>query len=112
MVKKVLSSKPLPLSKVKEVIKKRLEEEEGLDIQRTTLSYLERFTKCGSALVDEILKELKEKFALSNELCVMLVNILPQTPEEVRTILASEEVTLTGEEIEEIIKIISKCIKE
>ena len=59
MVKKVLSSKPLPLSKVKEVIKKRLEEEEGLDIQRTTLSYLERFAKCDSELVDEIIKELK-----------------------------------------------------
>ena len=112
MVKKVLSSEPLPLSKVKEVIKKRLEEEEGLDIQRTTLSYLERFAKCDSELVDEIIKELKEKFALSNELCVMLVNVLPQTPEEVRTILASEEVTLTSEEIEEIIKIVSKCIKE
>jgi len=112
MVKKVLSSKPLPLAEVREIIKGRLKEGEGLDIQRTTLSYLERFVKCNSEVANEILRTLKEKFNLSDEICVMLVNIVPQTVEEVRTILATEEITLTTDEINKIIEILAKCIKE
>lgn len=42
----------------------------------------------------------------------MLVNIVPQTVEEVRTILATEEITLTTEEISKIIEILAKCIEE
>ena len=56
-------------------------------------------------------KRLKEELKLSDEICIMLVNILPQTPEEVRTILASENVTLTSEEINKILEILSECIK-
>lgn len=112
MVRKILSSKPISLAEAKEIVEKRLEEEEGIDIQRATLSYLERFSKSDIEATKETFKALKEKFKFSDEMCVMLIDILPETSEEVRTILASEEIVLTPEEIKEILKILEKYLKK
>ncbi len=110
MVRKIISQRPVTYAEALEILRERLKEE-GSDIQYTTLNYLERFAKCDKELAYETYRKLKEELKLSDEICIMLVNILPQTPEEVRTILASEEVTLTSEEINKILEILSECIK-
>jgi len=110
MVRKIISQRPVTYAEALEILRERLKEE-GSDIQYATLSYLERFTKCEKDLAFKTYKKLKEELKLSDEICIMLINILPQTPEEVRTILASEDVTLTSEEINKILEILSECIK-
>ncbi len=110
MVRKIISQQPVTYAEALEILRERLKEE-GSDIQYATLNYLERFTKCEKDLAVETYRKLKEELKLSDEICIMLVNILPQTPEEVRTILASEEITLTSEEINKILEILSECIK-
>jgi len=110
MVRKIISQQPVTYAEALEILRERLKEE-GSDIQYATLNYLEKFTKCEKKLAFETYRRLKEELKLSDEICILLVNILPQTPEEVRTVLASEDITLTSEEISKILEILSECIK-
>ncbi len=110
MVRKIISHRPVTYAEALEILRGRLKDE-GTDIQYATLSYLERFIKCDKELASKTYRKLKEELKLSDEICIMLINILPQTPEEVRTVLASENITLTSDEINKILDILSECIK-
>ncbi len=109
MPREVKGYEDVPLTIAKDILERRIEEEEALDIQRKTLNYLTKFSKCKPEVAAQVVSELCEKFGLRRETSVMIVNVLPSTTDELRTIISVEERVFTIEELNEILKIISKC---
>ncbi|MEM1533495.1 MAG: hypothetical protein QW164_05435, partial [Desulfurococcaceae archaeon] len=72
-----------------------------------TLEYLRKFSKMSGEEAEELLNELNS-FNLRNESKVMIVNICPQTIEELRALLVLEDKVFDTNELESILSIISK----
>ncbi len=101
---KVLEEKMVPLI----VVKKLLEDKKGemSYIQQATLDYARKFTKIKCDNLDEIFKKLKD-IGLSEEIIIQLLNIAPETIEELRTILVRERKIFKTEELEEILNLLN-----
>ena len=71
--------------------------------------YLRLFAKLPAEKAKELVEELiKLPQVGRRELAVKLADIMPRVPDEVRIIYAKERVTLTSEQIEEILDVIDK----
>ena len=112
MAREIIEKKELSNPTARRLLEERLEEEPSLDIQRRTYAYLQKFTKCNSEKAEEITRKLVEEYKLKSEVAVMLVNVLPETVDEARTILTLEDRVFTTDEIKEILKVIGECREE
>ncbi len=97
-------SKPLTLEEAKEMLKRREKDGELGYEQQQALEYLDKFAKKDS---DGKLKLLMKMGKVSNDTAVKLVDIGPKKVDTVRAILIKDNVNLTDEEINEILKIVS-----
>ena len=86
MVKKILSQTPLSLPEVKRLMEKR--EEELNSMQLRVLNYVRKYSKLSSEAAEKLIKELMEKFELTREEAVQIVDICPTHIEELRAILS------------------------
>lgn len=102
---KVLKEKNITLTEVKKILEEKSKKEELTVIEQATLEYARKFSKLAYEKAIELMKEL-EKFGISEFGAIQVVNILPTTIEELRTILMKEEVELTPETLREIIELI------
>ena len=105
---KILSSSPVPLSKVKEILEKRAEggEELGYD-QQNALEHAGAFTLQDSKKTAALAAKLKREVpSLTEEAAMKLAEILPSSPELAKTILLYSKVELPDEEIERTLTII------
>lgn len=94
---------------MKEIAKKRQEEAELLFETRRALKHLRLFSKLPADKAKELVEELlKLPQVGSKEIAVKLVDIMPRVPDEVRIIYAKERVTLTPEQIQEILDVIDR----
>lgn len=107
--KRIIEEKAIPLAEAKRIIEKREKEVEELGYeQRLTLDHLRKFCrtdeKTAKSIIDEILK--MEKFKLEH--AVNVADLMPENEDEVRSIFAKERFALTKDEINEVLKIVSK----
>jgi len=105
---KVLSSTPIPVSKIKEVLEKRAEAGEELGYEQVNaLEHATTFSidtsKKTMALAAKLKKEVPN---LTEEAAMKLAEIQPSTPELTRTILLYSKVELPDEETERTLTII------
>ncbi len=105
---KVLSSTPIPVSKIKEVLEKRAEAGEELGYEQVNaLEHATAFSLESSKKTLALAAKLKrEVSALTEEAAMKLAEIQPSTPELTRTILLYSKVELPDEEIERTLTII------
>lgn len=98
------TSKPLSLEEAKEMLKRREKEGELGYEQQQALEYLEKFAKKDSEAKIKVLMKMG-KFSL--ETAVKLADIGPKKADTVRAILIKDNVNLTDEEVNEIVKLVS-----
>lgn len=113
MFKEVKEFEYITISEAKEIMeeiaKKRQEEGELLFETRRALKHLRLFAKLPADKAKELVEELiKLPQVGKKEVAVKLVDILPRTPDEVRVIYAKEKVTLTPEQIQEILNVLDR----
>jgi len=113
MFKEVRSFEYITISEAKEIMEKiaakRQEEAELLFETRRALKHLRTFAKLPADKARELVSELMKLPQVgSKELAVKLVDIMPRVPDEVRVIYAKEKVTLTPEQIQEILEVIDR----
>ncbi len=112
MFKEVLSFDYLTISETKELLEKIVEErrktaEVGFET-RKTLHYLRAVSKLPAEKARELVDELEKLPYVTREIAIKLADILPDIPDEVRVIYAKERLTLSAEEIQEILEIVKK----
>ncbi|MET1124476.1 MAG: RNA polymerase Rpb4 family protein [Archaeoglobaceae archaeon] len=113
MFKEVLEFEYITIAEAKEImeeIAKRRQEVAELTFEsRRALRHLRNFAKMPAEQAKKLVEELMKLPQVGRkDLAVKLADILPRVPDEVRIIYAKEDVTLTPEQIDEILEVIAK----
>jgi DNA-directed RNA polymerase subunit F len=101
MPRKIVESRDLTIPESKAVMES-VNDELG-EFQRRTFDYLTKFTKISSDRAREAVKSLTEKFGLSEREAIQLVNCMPSSIEEARSILAVKGKIILNEELQKIL---------
>ncbi|RLE72098.1 MAG: hypothetical protein DRJ37_03610 [Thermoprotei archaeon] len=108
----VLSEKMITIAEVKKILEDSMKKGELNSIQLITLEYARSFTKIKEDGIEEVRRFLIEAKGLPEEVAIQIMNIMPKSIEELRTILATVSKTFTTEELTEIINELDKYRKE
>lgn len=103
----VQSSKPVTISEVKEILKKRGEEGELGYEQKETLEYVDKFAKDTKKDANSKVHELMKDEKITIETAVKIVDLKPSKIETLRAILIKDRIDLNEEQLNNVIKIIS-----
>ena len=98
MSRKILSEKPISLERVKDLLKFRGEKADLNYIQRVTLEYAQKFSK-HFPNSEEMLDILNERYEISREKGIQLINMNPKYPEELNLVLEEKYPTEVKVEI-------------
>jgi DNA-directed RNA polymerase subunit F len=103
---KIVSTKPVSISEVKEILEKRKEGESELGYeQQQTFEYAEKFARRSrkeTASVAEKLMKANKK--LTEEAAIKLADIAPKSMETIKAILLKDKIDLNEEELNDIYK--------
>ncbi len=107
MEEKVLSSKPIPLIKVKEMLKELSKEGELTYEQSLTLKYADKFSKIPRTKTEKLIEELMKFDEMTEELAIKTADILPQN-EEVVSLIIAKKAKISDEDTKNIVKLVKK----
>lgn len=113
LVKRIISEDILTLSEVKyllnEVKAERAKEDKELGYElRKAISHAETFAKLEPESSRDFFDELMKLEKMKPEIAVRIVDILPLTYDEIRSIYAKERYTLSEKELKDILDIVLK----
>ena len=108
---KVLKERNVTLIEVKKILEEKGKKEELTTIEQTTLEYARKFSKLSYEKALKLMEELR-KYDISESGLIQIVNIMPETIEELRTILMKEEIELAPEILREITELINTYKEE
>ncbi|MBO8182876.1 MAG: RNA polymerase Rpb4 [Archaeoglobus sp.] len=111
--KEVIEFDYITISEAKEIMeeiaKKRQEKADLLYETRRGLRHLRNFAKLPPEQAKELVEELEKLPQVGRkDLAVKITDLMPEIPDEIRTIFAKERYNITAEEIEEILEIVDK----
>jgi len=109
--KKVLSSKPVSLAEVKEMLKERSEKGELTYEQNLTSEYVKKFSKLSKSRVDKALAEFMAVEGVTDELATKLADILPQSMERLKLIVP-KNAKFSEEQLGQLLSICKQYEKE
>lgn len=110
MVKQILKKEYITNSEAYEILSSDTFDQNS-PVVRKSIEFLAYSRKCDSAKSREVVKKLIE-LSLPEELAVMLVNILPREPTELRALLPPSFLSLPSETLEKAIEILKDCISD
>ncbi len=102
----VIEEKPVSIVEVKKILTQRKKEGELIYEQKAVLEYAKQFDKVKPKQVEEALKKLEE-MGITEELRVKIVDVLPETVEQVKLLFEKQRKVLSDEEINKIIEIVA-----
>ena len=113
IVKQIISEELITLPEVKGILDdiKEEREKEGKELGyelRKAIVHSEMFTRLTSKNSRELVDELLKLEKMKPEIAVRIVDILPLTNDEVRSIYAKERYTLSEKELKDIIELVIK----
>jgi DNA-directed RNA polymerase subunit F len=105
---KAESSKPVPDAEIKKVLEERKKGGEELGYEQVNaLEHADAFVKADEKKANALVKKLlsvNEK--LDEETAVKIANVMPKTPELLKTILSWHKTELGDEEVDALLKVI------
>ncbi len=111
--KEVIDFQYITISEAKEIMEKIAEERKAVSEltfeTRRALKHLRLFSKLPADKARELVSELEKLPQVGRrDLAVKIADIMPRVRDEVRIIYAKERVTLTPEQIDEILEVLDK----
>ena len=115
MATKIISETPITMAELKEDIKNIKERDKELNFRsQKTEEYLNLFVE----ISDKQAKEIKEKIEKLNiprlklEHIVKVVDIMPQSVEEAKSVLSAYPITITNENLKKIVDVVLQYAKK
>ncbi len=107
---RVVSKKPITIHEAKEILERSVSaaDLESDQLLMRTLDYLNKFSKVDGATARRMVERLVSEVGLTEEEAVEVVNILPGSVEELRTIVNGWRKMLGTEVLERILSILSE----
>lgn len=105
---KVIESRPVTFVEAEKILEEKKKSEMAYE-QKITVDYLRKFVQIGEKEVELAKKELKEAIDdLKDHQIVMLINLLPETDEEVEVLFVKERLNLTKDQVKKILEVLDK----
>jgi DNA-directed RNA polymerase subunit F len=101
--RKLIDTKPITTAEARRILEKASEDELG-EFQRRTRDYTVKFSKIQPGKAEKLLRGLSEKHQLERKDAIQIVNCMPSSIEEVRTVLSVKGRVFTTEQLEDILK--------
>ncbi len=106
MPREIIKEEEVTLPQVKKLLEQRTTEGELSYLQRLTYEYTVKFSRLGPEKAEELFKRLKED-GISASVASQIVNILPTSVDELRTIFAGESKPVLPSELEKVLSVIN-----
>ncbi|MBN2518295.1 MAG: RNA polymerase [Candidatus Altiarchaeota archaeon] len=108
IVKEFIYEKPVTLVEVKKILKDLSKEKEELDyVQKKALAHAEKLSKVSLKDAEALQKDLMAK-GIEETKSVEIINIMPKTRDELRTLFSKERKQPETEQIDAILEILAK----
>ncbi|MBE0524733.1 MAG: RNA polymerase Rpb4 family protein [Methanosarcinales archaeon] len=112
LVKEIINEEMLTLAEVKEILLKireiRTEQEIELGYElRRAINHAETFGKTDSNAANKLVEELLRLEKMKPEIAFRLADIMPTSFDEIRSIYAKERFTLSEDELNKILDVVS-----
>jgi DNA-directed RNA polymerase subunit F len=109
VVNKDEDAKYVPISEVKNILKKiETERKEITYEQRIALEHANKFSKISNQKVKELIKDLKKLDFIDEIHINKIVDLLPLSDEDIKTIFAKERINIDDNKIRKILDIVNK----
>lgn len=111
----ILNEKPMTMVELKDTLKKIKKRDEELNFRATKVEdYLNQFVVLKPKEADELSKKIEDLKVprLKEEIVIKIIDILPDTVEELKAIAQNYNLTITKENMEKIIKVVKDFIPE
>ncbi len=113
MVKKIVSTTPVSIPEVKELLSNK--KQELTPLQMRVYNYAASFSKISPEAARKLINELIEQHGLQRDEACQIVNICPTTVEELRTILSGYKrlvstILFSDEKLNEILRLIKQYL--
>ena len=116
-----MTERYVTLAEVKELLEEVSESRKGtagllededvlLASQKAALDHAQKVTNISLEDANKLIEEVSALENVTDAIAVKIADILPKYPEDVRAIFSKERITLSKEEIEQIIDIVGKYI--
>ena len=109
--KRIVKERPVPMAEVLRVLEKEKKERELEYGQRLTYDYTQKFARLDAKEAEELKLELLKIEKIREHQAVALVDLMPQTKEDVELIFSKERTKLEEDEIKKILELIDKYRK-
>lgn len=109
--KRVVKEKPVTLAEVLEILKRAKKEGELEYWQRLTYDHAQKMAKLKPDKARELKEELLKIEKIREHQAVAIVDLLPETKEDVELIFAKERTVLEEEDIKRILELVRKYIE-
>lgn len=104
---KILESSRLSIPEAKKILEERMAKGDVNPSQRSVYDYLSKYSKISVENALEVISTLKKEFDFDDFTCIQIVNIMPETVEELRTLLPKDRY-ISGEEAKRILEILKE----
>jgi len=104
----VLAEEDIKMSDAKRIMEERKKEGDLVYEQKICLEYLEKVSKLPATKLKSLVDELSKIAILKPRYIALIVNILPDTEEEIIALFSKERTNLKKEEMKQIIDIVKK----
>lgn len=106
--KRMVKERPVPMAEVLKILEKEKKEGELEYGQRLTYDYAQKFAKLDPKQAEELKAELLKIEKIREHQAVALVDLMPETKEDVELIFSKERTRLEEDEIKNILELINK----
>lgn len=104
----VLSERAVTAAEARDVLERKASTEGASYEQKIALDHLKKNTKLSAEDAKKVWVELETLGKLNAAQMAQIINVMPQKPEEVKTLFSKERVTLSPEETTKIIDAVKK----
>ena len=111
MPRRIASAKEITIPEAKRVLEKVKQEELG-EFQRRTLDYATKFSKVSATKAEKVVRQLTSKFNLERSEAIQVANCMPETREELRSVLSVKGRIITTSQLDGIIALLKDIKSE
>ena len=111
MPKKILKEKEITIAEAREILEKTDEGELG-EFQKRVFEYAKKFSNSKSSKINKLVKKFIDVHKLTIKEAIQIVNCMPESIEEIRSILAIKGRTFQANTFEEILKALNEFNKK
>lgn len=105
----ILAEDDIDAVTAKQIMEERKEKKDLVYEQKTCLEYLEKVCRLPQAKYKTLVEELSKISVLKPRYIALIINMLPESEEEVEALFSKERTNLKKDEIKQIIDIVNKA---